>query len=145
MKKLIKIKPMFNRIVTTMEVYETDQYKHGIIDTSKAKGSLKEYQTVLAVGSTVRDIKEGDIVCIDPTRYTMMKHQDKTLHNGVIGDNMVVGYKFNTIKLGDKECLMLYDQDITFVIEESEEVEDQTGPTVIQPDKPKIITSVKDI
>lgn len=138
MKKLKKIKPLFNRIVTSMDVYKTDQFRNGLVDPTKAKGSLKEYQTVLAVGDTVRGIKEGDVVCIDPTRYMVMKHQDKSLQNGVIGDNMVVGYKFNTIKLNDKECLMLYDQDITFVVEESEDVEEPTVQ-IIQSEKPSII------
>ena len=58
MKKLLKVKPMFNRIITTMDVYEKDQYNGHVIDTTKQKGSLKEYQTVLSVGTTVRDIKE---------------------------------------------------------------------------------------
>lgn len=140
MKKLIKIKPMFNRIVTTMDVYEKDQFKNGLLDTTKAKGSLKEYQTVLSVGTTVRDIKEGDIVCIDPTRYMVTKHRDKSLQGNIMGDDMAIGYKFNTIKLGDKECLMLFDQDISFIIEQSEEVEDPTGPVIIQPERPSIIS-----
>lgn len=122
-----------------MDVYDKDQFVNGLIDTSRAKGTIKEYQTVIAVGSTVRDIKEGDIVCIDPTRYTVTKHQDKSLRNNIMGDNIVVGYKFNTIKIDDKECLMLYDQDITFVIEDSEDIEEQTGPAIIQPEKPSIV------
>lgn len=139
MKNLIKIKPMFNRIITTMDSYEKDQYKNGLIDTSKAKGSLKEYQTVISVGTTVRDIKEGDVVSIDPTRYMVTKHRDKSLQGNVLGDDMAIGYKFNTIKLDGKECLVLFDQDITFIIEESEDVEDQTGPVIIQPERPSII------
>lgn len=138
MKNLIKVKPLFNRIITTMDVYEKDQYINGLIDTSKPKGSIKEYQRVISVGTTVRDIKEGDIVSIDPTRYMVTKHRDKSLKNSVIGDEIVVGYNFNTIKLDGKECLMLWDQDIVFVVEESVEVDD-AGPTIIQPDKPKII------
>ncbi len=138
MLKLKEIKPMFNRLVTTMNVYDRDQYKNGIIDTTKAKGSLKEYQTVIAVGSSVSGIQVGDIVCIDPTRYMITKHQNKSLQDGIIGDNMVIGYKFNTIKLNDKECLMLYDQDITFIVKDSEEIEEPTGPT-IKLEEPKII------
>lgn len=122
-----------------MNCYEEDQTINGVIDTRKTKGSLKEYQTVVAVGSTVRDIKVGDVVAINPTRYAVMKHEDKSLKNGVIGDNMVMGYKFNTITLNDKEHLMLYDQDIDFVVLESEDIEEPTGPTIIQPDKPSII------
>lgn len=139
MKKLLKVKPMFNRIITTMDVYEKDQYNGHVIDTTKQKGSLKEYQTVLSVGTTVRDIKEGDLVCIDPTRYMVTKHRDKSLHNNIVGDEVSIGYKFNTIKLDDKECLVLYDQDISFIVERYEEIDDPTGPRIIQPEKPKII------
>lgn len=139
MKKLIKVTPLFNRIITTMDTYEHDQYINGLIDTRKAKGSLKEYQTVIAVGTTVRDIKEGDVVCIDPTRYMVTKHRDKSLQGNIMGDDMTIGYKFNTIKLGDKECLMLFDQDISFIVEDSEDVEDQAAPLIIQPEKPNII------
>lgn len=139
MKKLISIKPMFNKIVTTMDCYENDQVVGGVIDTNKTKGSLKEYQTVVAVGSTVRDINVGDVVAINPTRYAVMQHKEGSMKNGIIQDNMRVGYKFNTITINGKEHLMLYDQDIDFVILESEDVEDSTGPAIIQPEKPSII------
>lgn len=139
MIKLNKVKPMFNRIITTMDVYEKDQYNGNLIDTTKQKGSLKEYQTVISIGSTVRDIKEGDIVCIDPTRYMVTKHRDKSLQNNIIGDDLSIGYKFNTIKLKDKECMMLYDQDIIFIVEDREEVDDPTGPLIIQPERPNIV------
>lgn len=139
MKVLKKIKPMFNRIITTMDAYEKDQISGGMLDPRKQKGTMKEYQTVIAVGETVRGIQEGDVVCINPTRYAVMKHKDKSLQNGVIGDNVVVGYKFNTITIDGKECLMLYDQDIDFVVVESEDIEDEAAPILIQPEKPKLI------
>lgn len=138
MKKLIEVRPMFNRLITTMDCYETDQVVNGLIDKTRAKGSLKEYQTVISVGAAVRDIKAGDIVCIDPTRYMIVKHNDKSLKNGVIGDNISTGYKFNTIRLNDKECLVLFDQDITFIVDKSEDVQD-SGPVIIQPEKPDIL------
>jgi co-chaperonin GroES (HSP10) len=121
-----------------MDTYEKDQLVGGLIDTNRAKGSLKEYQTVIAIGDTVRGINVGDIVCIDPTRYMITKHNEKSLRSNVVGDNITIGYKFNTITIDDKECLMLYDQDITFVVEESEDVEEPTIQ-IIQPEKPTII------
>ena len=142
MKKLISIQPMFNRLVTTMDLYDTDQVSDGLIDPRKPKGSLKEYQTVIAVGTTVRDIKVGDVVAVNPTRYTQLKHNDKSMKNGVIDDNIVVGYKFNTITLNGKEHLMLYDQDIDFIIKESIDVEDTPAPAVAEVAKPKIIVSL---
>lgn len=129
---------MFNKVVTTMDCYDADQMVGGVIDTRKTKGSLKEYQTVVAVGNTVRDINIGDVVAINPTRYSVMKHEDKSLKNGIIGDNMVLGYKFNTITINDKEHLMLYDQDIDFIVLESEDVEDQVT-TLIKDERPNII------
>lgn len=139
MKILKKVKPMFNRIITTMDSYDKDQYINGVIDSRKQKGTMKEYQTVVSVGDTVRGINEGDIVCINPTRYAVMKHNDKSMQNGIIGDNMVLGYKFNTITIDGKEHLMLYDQDIDFVVVESEDVEDQSAPLLIQPEEKKFI------
>lgn len=141
MKKLIKIKPLFNAVITTMNTYKEDQTTGSLIDTSRTKGSIKEYQTVIAVGSMVRDIKVGDIVSINPTRYAVIDHKDD--HNnslrGVMKDKIVVGYKFNTINLNGEEALMLQDSDINFIVEEFEDVEELTGPTIIQPEKPKII------
>lgn len=138
MIELIKVKPMFNAIITTMNVYDRDQYNGSLIDTSKTKGAIKEYQTVVAVGNAVRDIKVGDVVAIDPTRYTVVQHADKNLANNIKGDELKVGYKFKTIKLDGVEHLMLFDQDISYIIEESREVKN-TGPVIIQPEKPKII------
>ena len=58
MLNITGVKPMFNNILTTMNKYEKDEYENGIIIYKK--GDLKEYQEVIAVGSTVRDIKIGD-------------------------------------------------------------------------------------
>ena len=134
MERLLKIKPMFNRIVTTMNCYEEDHTEGGVI--VKTKGALKEYQTVVAVGDTVKSIKEGDVVCINPTRYTIMKHNEGSLKNGVIADNMVVGYNFNTVLIGGTPHLMLYDQDIDFIVVEYESVPESH---IILEEKSKIL------
>lgn len=139
MKVIKKVKPMFNRLITTMDIYETDQYKNGMLDITKQKGSVKEYQTVVAVGTTVRDIKVGDEVLIDPTRYMTVKHNDKSLKKNVVGDELKVGYDIPTIKLDGKDHLLLFDQDISYIIEDSEEVEDPAEPLIIKPEKPSII------
>ena len=138
MKKLLKVKPMFNRIITTMDVYEKDQYNGNIIDTTKQKGSLKEYQTVLSVGTTVRDIKEGDLVCINPTRFAVRKHKDGSLKDGVISDNPVVDYKFDIVEMNNTPYLLLQDRDINFIVEDYEEDEEEKSP-IINTDKTLIL------
>ena len=60
MLKVKKIKPMFTALITTMDKYEKDVKIGGLIDTARQQGGLKEYQKVLAVGSSVRNIKVGN-------------------------------------------------------------------------------------
>jgi hypothetical protein len=120
MLKVKKIKPLFNRILTTMCTYENVMTEDGLIDGSKEEGGIREYQTVLAVGPTVKCIKPGDLVVINPTRYQVMKHKEGSLKDGVITDNPVVSYNFPILVVNDKPCLYLYDSDVDFVIKEYE-------------------------
>ena len=89
-----KIKPMFNGVITTINKYKSDVKLTGtsLIDSTKA-GSVKEYQTVVSVGPMVRDIKVGDIVYINPSRYAVKKHKEGSLKDGVITDNPTIGYE----------------------------------------------------
>ena len=132
--KINKIKPLFNRILVTANKYEDDIIENGIIRTTK--GTLKEYQKVLAVGSTVRDIKEGDLVLINPIRYAVKKHREGSLKDGVITDNPVVSYNFNLVEVGDKINILLYDSDIDYIIEDYEE---DKPSMIIKPKTKKLI------
>ena len=122
MLKIKSIKPMFDSLVTTMNKYEDDGFKNGVI--VKQAGSLKEYQTVLAVGPAVRNIEVGDMVMINPSRYAKMKHNEGSLKNGIVADNPIIGYEFRTVTINDEECLYLQSQDIMYSFE-GEEVEDK--------------------
>lgn len=140
MLKVKKIKPLFTAIITTMEKYEEDvRTASGLIDTTKQQGGLKEYQTVLAVGDSVRAIKVGDLVCVNPTRFAVKKHQAGSLKDGIVTDNPVVTYNFDVVEMDGKQCLLLQDRDIDFVIEEYEEIPDPIPSTIIQPKKKLII------
>lgn len=127
---------MANYLVTTKEEYTKDDVKNGGLIT-KMIGSLKEYQKVVAIGPMVRGIQVGDIVCINPKRYAKYKHQPGSLKDGVITDNPVVAYNFNVIELDHISHLLLTDQDIDFIIEESEEEEVKEAPIIVP--KKKII------
>ena len=140
MLKVKKIRPLFTAIITTMEKYEEDvRTASGLIDTTKQQGGLKEYQTVLAIGDSVRAIKVGDLVCVNPTRFAVKKHQAGSLKDGIVTDNPVVTYNFDVVEMDGKQCLLLQDRDIDFVIEEYEEIPDPIPSTIIQPEKKLII------
>lgn len=121
---------MANYLVTTKEEYTEDDVKKGGLIT-KIIGSLKEYQKVVAIGPMVRGIQVGDLVCINPKRYAKYKHQPGSLKDGVITDNPVVAYNFNVIELNHVSHLLLTDQDIDFIIEESEEEEVKENPVIV--------------
>lgn len=139
MLKVKKIKPMFTALITTMDKYEHDVTTGGLINVTKMQGGLKEYQTVLAVGGSVRDIKVGDLVCVNPARFAVRKHQAGSLKDGVISDNPVTTYNFDVVEMDGKQCLLLQDRDIDFIIEDWEEIPDQPQSTIIQPEKKIIV------
>lgn len=131
-----KIKPMFTSILTTGTLYENDVKKDGIIIFKK--GDLKLYQKVIAVGSSVRDIKVGDMVVFDPKPYLVMKYNPNSVQND-FDNNKIVKTNFPWVQVDDEEgnpqnMLLLNDRDVRFVFEGEEQVE-----SVIIPDKPKII------
>lgn len=134
MLKINKIKPLFNRLLITADKYEKDVVKGGVVVITA--GTLKEYQRVLSVGSTVKDIKEGDLVLVNPTRYAVRKHREGTLKDGIITDNPITSYNFNLVEVGGKVCILLYDQDIDYIVEDSEEIPDDS---LILPNKELIV------
>ena len=128
---------MFNRVLTTCDLYTEDLMTDGIIDSTKVEGAIKEYQTVIACGPMVKCVKPGDLVVVNPTRYQVMKHKEGTLNDGVIGDNAVLSYNFPIMIVDDAPCLYLYDADIDFVIKEFEMVNDEA--TEIAESAPDIV------
>ena len=116
-----KIKPMFTRIVTTMDMYVDDTTTPGgIIDVTKLKQGIKEYQKVIAVGTSVRTVKEGDLVCINPDRYAVRKFSNDSVKNDLL-ENTVTRYNFNVVKIEDKDYLLLDEADVEFVVEDWED------------------------
>lgn len=138
MLKIKKIRPMFTALITSMDKYEQDVTTGGLINVTKMQGGLKEYQTVLAVGDSVRGIKVGDLVCVNPTRFAVKKHKEGSLKDGVITDNPVTTYNFDVVEMDGKQCLLLQDRDIDFIIEDWEELSD-TENSINIPSKEIII------
>lgn len=137
-----KIKPLNNQVITTAKEYEDDFKVGRVIDPTHKKGTLKEYQTVVAVGPMVRNIEVCDLVMVNPKRFAKYKHQPGSLKDGVITDNPVIRYDFPLIELDKVPHLFLYDQDIDFVITEFEEEPDTpaTGTgNLILPDNKIIV------
>lgn len=118
-----KVRPLFTGVITTAMKYVGQQMtKKGslILDTRKMDGSLNPYQTVYAVGGTVRDIKEGDVVKINFSRYAKARHTPGAIDEAENKqfDNLSWDYEIPVITINDVQYLFIQDRDIEYVVTE---------------------------
>ena len=141
MLKIKSIKPLYTQIVTTGNKYEDDLKQGGVIIANK--GSLKLYQTVVAVGPMVRDVKEGDQVMLDYSAYEVKRYDKNSIQNDM-DNNKTIRLDLPWVKIEKEEgnpqdYLLLSDRDIRYIFE-GEEVEDEQGSSLILPEKKLIIS-----
>lgn len=120
--KIKKLKGVFTSVFTTMDKYTESQFivNTTLVDTTKQEGGLKEYQKVITVGSAVREVKPGDIVCINPKNYEVRKFSESSVKADIM-ENNVVRYNFNVIETTQGPLLHLQERDIAFIVEEFED------------------------
>lgn len=121
MLKIKNVKPMANRVITTMNKYDIDVKNGQLIDVTKLKGTVKDFQTVVAVGPMVHNINVGDTVLINPSAYGKPK-QVRDQGNGSVaqmseGYHVEMEYNFPTIVLNGVDHLFITDRDIDCVCE----------------------------
>lgn len=141
MYKIKSLKPLYTGILTTANKYSQDVSSGLILDTKKLAGSIKEYQTVVAVGSSVREIKVGDTVLINFQNYLVKDKARPENDDGSIRTEFVqqtYHLELPVMEVNDKEVLTLQERDIAFVAD-IEEIK-ETSNTVIKPKAPKIKT-----
>ena len=139
MLKVKDIRPVYTRLITTANKYEETQMNGNLIDVNKMEGRYKEYQTVVRVGSAVREVKEGDVVLIDPSRYMKRKFSDNSLREDFV-ENPIVEINIPTVTMNDEDYFMIEERDIAYVIADSEEIPDPLPNPIIVPQK-RIITN----
>lgn len=121
MIKLKKVTPMFNKIITTAEF--TEELTESSIITNTKK-SVDEFQTVIAVGDSVRSIKVGDVVCVDPNRYAVRKYKKDSVKADIEEyANTIIDYEIPLIILDGVKHLMIMDSDVLFIVDDYEKIE----------------------
>jgi hypothetical protein len=128
-----KIRPMFTDVYTTAEMLEERDMKVGsLIDVSKANKTIKEFQRVIAVGPHVNGINVGDLVCVNPTRFGKPYQKKNSIGAATEEYETMISYQFDFIEIDGQPILKLQDRDISYVVEEYEEVEDfNPTPTIV--------------
>ncbi len=136
MLHVTKIKPLFDHLLITADKFEKDMVHNGVIIAGK--GDLKLWQTVVAVGSVVRDIKVGDKVMINPNDFAVKKYNKNSVQND-LDNNPVLTYNFPFETVDDekgepKDYLYISDRNVKYVFEGTEKEE-----SLILPGKKKLI------
>lgn len=140
MLKINKIKPLYTKLITTADKYKNDQKVGNILDANRLEGRYKEYQKVVSIGSSVREVKVGDLVLIDPSRYIKRKFSDNSLREDFV-ENPIISIDIPTVLMGDTDYFMLDERDIVYIIEDSEEIPDPVEESIIIPKKRKLIVN----
>lgn len=121
-KKIKKVKPLFDRVITT--AYQEKTNKSGIITVNMERANTSMFQEVLAVGDTVEktspDIKPGAIVHINPAAYGKPKYKENSLKDGIIEENFMVEYNLPTVEINGCKCLFLTNRDIDYIVQDFE-------------------------
>lgn len=136
MLHVTKIKPLFDHLLITADRFDKDMIHNGVIVAGK--GDLKLWQTVMAVGSVVRDIKVGDKVMINPNDFAVKKYNKNSVQND-LDNNPVLTYNFPFETVDDekgnpKDYLYISDRNVKYVFEGIEK-----DDSLILPGKPKLI------
>lgn len=117
-----KIKPLFTALVVTADRFEKDMYSGGLIMANK--GDLKTWQTVISIGSSIRDIQVGDKIVFNADNYAVKKYSKESIQND-LDNNKTIQYNFNWVTIDDEngnpqDCLLLNDRDILYSFEGEE-------------------------
>lgn len=132
------IRPVYTRLLTTAERYQEDQTNGVLLDANKLEGRYKEYQKVVRVGSSVREVSVGDTVLIDPSRYMKRKFPENSLREDFV-DNPIVEINIPTVTMDGVDYFMIEERDIAYVIQDYEELPDPKPNPIIMPKPKKVI------
>lgn len=146
--KIKKVKPIFTGVLTTADVLQDDVYDNGLIIATK--GTVSDVQKVVAVGGSVREVKEGDYVHIDPKYYFSglksnrgLDNNNNSIRQDVVGNDSNAEYMLPRINVDGVQYLALQERDFDYVVTDYEEDDTtsiiQPKTTIIKPETPEII------
>lgn len=128
--RINEIKPLFNTIITTLDVYEEDLIENGALKAPQ--GSLRMYQKVLAVGDSVRGVKVGDIILINFKNFVVRKYKDNSLKEDMSSQEDEYVFDIPRLLVGGKICGKISDANVEGVITEFEEFETEQAKKTLR-------------
>jgi hypothetical protein len=114
-----KIRPRANEIVISANFIIAANEDKKVIDKDQQMIYFDEFQTVLRVGSVVRDINVGDVICVNPKRFAKYQEQKSRVRAAVEGyEKVLIGYDFPIISTSFGDVMLITDGDVKYIIED---------------------------
>lgn len=109
------------------DVYSTGK----IIGAEEVKGMTKkggevlEHQRVVSCGSSVREVKPGDVVAVNLMNFSVQKYRSNGFNEGVENmKNEVIEFRYPTVNIDGTDYLFCDERDIAYIVEDYEEVDE---------------------
>ena len=97
------------------------------------------YQKVIAVGDSCREVKEGDLVCIDLSSYAQWKYKKSSIKSDMDElHNEIVGYNVPQVRIDNQDYMYLDIRDIKYIVKEYDDKENEEQ-AIITPNKSIIL------
>lgn len=134
--------PMGSSVILTKNRWGIDDAPKGlIVNPKKLQGSLKDYQTVVAVGPGVANVKVGDTVMFTLDNYAKFSPAPAgaKMRKGITGEDGSVfeGYEVPNIEIDGVDYMVIKEHEITFIIKIEEDKPDSgiihMQPQIIKP------------
>ena len=124
MLSIKEIKPIGCQVLVTKNLYGWDDFdESGLV--IHAKGEIKQYQEVIAVGDDVKFVKPGDVVDINFYKYCAFENDENSIK--VNGTNKVVSLHLKEVDLTNDggevvTCFLIDQRDVNYILKDFKEV-----------------------
>ena len=121
--KILEATPPFTMMLVTANTYEESECisDTGMIENDLV-GTLKEVQTIISVGPNVRELKPGDLVYLDFSKYMKHKYTKDETKADMPDEyyNNVVSYEIPMFEINNQICLLVDSSNVFFKIDKFE-------------------------
>lgn len=120
-----KIRPLFTKVLLTCDKEDGEGLLlpgTDLLDGKKVMkegGDIMQYQTVIAVGDSVRNVKPGDVVCLNQNAFALRKYKNNGIQDQVEECKQeTLGWVIPVVDIDGKDYIFTDDANILYVVEE---------------------------
>ena len=122
MLKIKDARPTYTGLFITKDEYTEDDFTNGLVGVSDTIGLIKPYQKVFKIGPFVKNVKEGDLVKVNFSRYVRRKYAEDDLRSEMPTKNDVSLF-VPEVEINGVTYYHIDENDVVMIIDDWEEVD----------------------